>query len=171
MASAGDHAFEFVRRLQDHARSWSGDAGIFDRLDVRVLGCTAGGDGLEDAASIDAGMRVPPRYDIETLLSVVHDCGRDGAVEIQNVDAPVRTDRSSPLARRFVNAIRDGEGAPRFKLKTGTSDLNVLVPAWHCPAVAYGPGDSRLDHTPGEHIDIVELEQAVDVLDRVLGSS
>jgi LysW-gamma-L-lysine carboxypeptidase len=115
-------------------------------------------------------MRVPPPYAVDALLDVVRRLGGDGDIEIQNVDAPVRTDRSSALARRFVNAIRDGEGAPRFKLKTGTSDLNVLVPVWQCPAVAYGPGDSRLDHTPGEHIDIVELEQAVDVLERVLGS-
>jgi LysW-gamma-L-lysine carboxypeptidase len=58
---------------------------------------------------------------------------------------------------------------PRFKLKTGTSDLNVLVPAWGCQAVAYGPGDSQLDHTPREHVSIAELERAVSVLALALG--
>ena len=56
-------------------------------------------------------------------------------------------------------------GTPRFKVKTGTSDLNVLVPAWGCQAVAYGPGDSQLDHTPREHVSIAELERAVAVLE------
>ena len=92
----------------------------------------------------------------------------DGAVTILGQEAAVRTDRSSSLARACVRAIRAAGGAPRFKLKTGTSDLNILVPAWGCPAVAYGPGDSRLDHTPDEHISITELERAVDVLDTAL---
>jgi LysW-gamma-L-lysine carboxypeptidase len=82
----------------------------------------------------------------------------------------VRTDRRSPLARRMVSAIRARNGTPRFKLKTGTSDLNILAPAWGCPAVAYGPGDSRLDHTPLEHVSITELERAVSVLELALGA-
>ena len=67
-----------------------------------------------------------------------------------------------------MQAIREHGGSPRFKLKTGTSDLNILAPAWNCPAVAYGPGRSLLDHTPDEHIEIADLERAVDVLDSVL---
>jgi LysW-gamma-L-lysine carboxypeptidase len=34
--------------------------------------------------------------------------------------------------------------------------------------VAYGPGDSSLDHTPKEHIDIEEYLRAIDVLTRTL---
>ncbi|MCX6020116.1 MAG: acetyl-lysine deacetylase, partial [Chloroflexi bacterium] len=37
-----------------------------------------------------------------------------------------------------------------------------------CPIVAYGPGDSALDHTPHEHVPIAEFERAVRVLERVL---
>ncbi|MBX6341927.1 MAG: M20/M25/M40 family metallo-hydrolase, partial [Thermomicrobiaceae bacterium] len=55
-------------------------------------------------------------------------------------------------------------GAPRLKVKTGTSDMNLVGPAWGCPIVAYGPGDSRLDHTPHEHVDLAELERGVAVL-------
>ena len=76
----------------------------------------------------------------------------------------------SRLARSLVSAIRARGGTPRFKLKTGTSDLNVLVPAWGCQAVAYGPGNSQLDHTPREHISIAELERAVSVLEAALGA-
>ena len=49
-------------------------------------------------------------------------------------------------------------------------DLNVLAPAWGCQAVAYGPGDSQLDHTPHEHVSIAELERAVSVLELALGA-
>ena len=46
---------------------------------------------------------------------------------------------------------------PGFVVKTGTSDMNVVGPAWGCPILAYGPGDSALDHTPGEHIALEEI--------------
>ena len=31
----------------------------------------------------------------------------------------------------------------------------------------YGPGDSGLDHTPNEHIDLAEYDRAIAVLERV----
>ena len=55
-----------------------------------------------------------------------------------------------------------------FVLKTGTSHMNVAGPAWGCPILAYGPGDSSLDHTPEEHIDLAEWARGVKVLAQVL---
>ena len=46
--------------------------------------------------------------------------------------------------------------------------MNVVGPAWGCPIVAYGPGDSSLDHTPHEHIQIEEFLRGVDVLSHAL---
>ena len=46
--------------------------------------------------------------------------------------------------------------------------MNVVGPAWGCPILAYGPGDSSLDHTPNEHISLDEYWQAVLVLEQVL---
>ena len=48
--------------------------------------------------------------------------------------------------------------------------MNVVGPAWNCPIVAYGPGDSSLDHTPNEHLDLAEYRQAIAILTRVLRS-
>jgi len=53
-------------------------------------------------------------------------------------------------------------------MKTGTSDMNIAAPAWGCPILAYGPGDSALDHTPDEHIDLDEYLRAVRVLTGVI---
>ncbi|MBV8194721.1 MAG: [LysW]-lysine hydrolase [Candidatus Dormibacteraeota bacterium] len=168
LPSAGDHAMSFVRRLQDDAAIWSGEGGIFDRLDVRVLRLTAGSDGFVDRATVEIGLRVPPRCDFETLRATLDDLSVDGELTVDYADAAVRTDRSSPLARSFIRAIREHGGAPRFKLKTGTSDLNVLAPVWRCPAVAYGPGNSRLDHTPDEHVELDDFHRAVSVLEAAL---
>jgi acetylornithine deacetylase/succinyl-diaminopimelate desuccinylase-like protein len=79
-----------------------------------------------------------------------------------------QTTRTIPLARAFISAIRATGGQPVFKHKTGTSDMNVVGPTWGQNIVAYGPGDSRLDHTPQEHIPIAEYIQAIDVLELVL---
>ena len=59
---------------------------------------------------------------------------------------------------------------PIFYDKTGTSDWNVVAPFWKCPTVAYGPGDSALDHTPVEHVEIAEFERGVRVLERALAT-
>lgn len=166
--SAGDLAVAFIRRVQDHAARWSGDAGIFQRWDVRVLRCDAHSDGLNDAATVEIGMRIPPGCTGSEVVRDVNRLRADGEVGVLYADEAVRTDRSSPLARRFVQAIRANGGSPRFKLKTGTSDLNHLVPVWGCPALAYGPGDAHLDHTPGEHIDLDEFERGVSVLEAAL---
>jgi LysW-gamma-L-lysine carboxypeptidase len=53
-------------------------------------------------------------------------------------------------------------------VKTGTADMNVVGPVWGCPMVAYGPGDSKLDHTPDEHVIIEDYLRAIKVLQDVL---
>jgi [amino group carrier protein]-lysine/ornithine hydrolase len=80
-----------------------------------------------------------------------------------------RSDRSTSLARAFLAGMRSvSDERPGYLVKTGTSDMNVVGPAWDCPIVAYGPGDSSLDHTPYEHIQLDEYWQAVQVLEETL---
>ena len=83
---------------------------------------------------------------------------------------PWRGDRQNPLVRSFLHAIRavDPSVQPGFLVKTGTSDMNVVGPIWKCPIVAYGPGDSALDHTPNEHLSLDEYWQAVLVLEQAV---
>ena len=79
------------------------------------------------------------------------------------------SDRRSRLVAAFSTAIRTTH-TPRLKRKTGTADFNHLA-QWHdCPIVAYGPGDSSLDHCPDERLELREFEQAVDVLVRVFST-
>ncbi|MBK8619101.1 MAG: M20/M25/M40 family metallo-hydrolase [Anaerolineales bacterium] len=68
----------------------------------------------------------------------------------------------------FLSGIRSQGGEPRFVYKTGTADLNIVAPVWKCPAVVYGPGDSALDHTPNEHINLDDYAKAVIVLSEAL---
>jgi LysW-gamma-L-lysine carboxypeptidase len=81
-----------------------------------------------------------------------------------------RGDRNNALVRAFLGAVRaiDPAAKPGFLVKSGTSDMNVVGPAWQCPILAYGPGDSSLDHTPHEHVPLDEYWQAVRVLEQAL---
>jgi LysW-gamma-L-lysine carboxypeptidase len=85
-------------------------------------------------------------------------------------EKPWRGDRQNALVRSFLTAIRsvDGAASPGFLVKTGTSDMNVVGPLWQCPIVAYGPGDSALDHTPHEHVHLDEYWRAVNVMEGML---
>jgi LysW-gamma-L-lysine carboxypeptidase len=168
--SAPDLCIGMVRALQDHAARLNGESGVFDRVDVRVLRFDSWSDGLTDRASLDLGVRTPPGCDVGALIHVAQNAVPAAALSTLGSEPGVRTERGSSLARGFVTAIRAHGGTPRFKVKTGTSDLNVLVPAWGCQAVAYGPGDSKLDHTPHEHVSIAELERAVAVLSAALSA-
>lgn len=53
-------------------------------------------------------------------------------------------------------------------MKTGTSDMNTVSERWTVPMVAYGPGDSSLDHSDDERIAIEEYLRGVAVLATML---
>ncbi len=82
---------------------------------------------------------------------------------------PYVANKNTKLTRSFLRAIRKVGGTPRFKNKTGTSDMNVLGEQWKsAPMLAYGPGDGNLGHTDQEHIRIEDYLKGIDVLERAL---
>ena len=147
----------------------------FARLDCRLEGMSGGSsDGLVERAELRVGYRIPPGTTTDELEQELRALAAEhvgeAAIEVEQVGAeePARTARTTPLARAFVGAIADAGGKVTFKVKSGTSDMNVLAPAWGCPMVAYGPGDSRYDHTPMERLSLSDYERSIRVLESVL---
>jgi [amino group carrier protein]-lysine/ornithine hydrolase len=182
--SAADQAIAFVRRVQDYAgeatlpalrpqaggggKSSGGGRKSFERLDVRVLRFHADHDGFRDTASLSLGFRLPPDFDVEALRQQLEAWSEGAELRFEHADAAVRMPKNTPVVRAFLSGIREAGGTPRFKMKTGTSDMNILAPVWGCTALAYGPGDSKLDHTPDEAIDLDEFARGVAVLTHAL---
>ena len=147
----------------------------FARLDCRLEGMSGGtSDGLVERAELRVGYRIPPGITTSELeaefraIAAAYD--GDATIEIERIGAeePARTSRTTPLARAFVGAIADAGGKATFKVKSGTSDMNILAPAWGCAMVAYGPGDSRYDHTPMERLSLSDYARSIRVLESVL---
>ncbi len=91
------------------------------------------------------------------------------AVEMVDVAKAFEADRRSVIVRALAWGIRKTTlNYAAFSRKTGTGDMNVLGNALKIPVVTYGPGDSKLDHTPNEHIDIKEYLKSIEVLKKAL---
>lgn len=167
--SVADAALAWWARARVEAIALAPDeGGPFARVQATVRGIETSTDGLYDRAELVAGFRLPPGVDAARVRDVceqaLHAEAADAELRFEGGETAVVTNRSAAPARALTAAIRAAGGKPRLVLKTGTSDMNVVGPAWECPIVAYGPGDSSLDHTPGEHIVVSEYRSAIRVL-------
>ncbi len=173
--TCSEEALALWSRIRDAAERRTADATGFAKLDCRLEGMSGGAaDGLVERAELRIGYRIPPGIAVDEISREVAALAREhpgeARVSLEPIghEEPVRTPRSTPLARAFVAAIADAGGEATFKVKSGTSDMNILAPAWGCPMVAYGPGDSRYDHTPVERLVLADYIRAITVLRGVL---
>ena len=160
-----EKAVSFWNRLMTYSEELNrGRSGHFDTLDSALRDFRTFSDGLDDGAEMNIVVRLPPGADVTDLQQKMLTWCNGAKLSFPGSDPAFRSEKNTPPVRALLRAIRAKGGRPRFKLKTGTSDMNVVGPAWNCPIVAYGPGDSSLDHTPDEHIDLREFRRAIDVL-------
>ena len=171
----------------------------FNSLSCSLNDISGTSDGLRSEAVLKITLRVPPALGLEKIVTLLretlpYDTLRRATVlpepppETISAQAnrlppglevswqtglfvpPYVAPKNNHLVRSFVSAVRAAGGNPRFKLKTGTSDMNIVGPAWNCPILAYGPGDSSLDHTPEEHLPLAEYGQAIVVWQHALAA-
>jgi LysW-gamma-L-lysine carboxypeptidase len=158
----------------------------FDQLDPSLRHIATRDEGAYGSAQMSLGFRLPPDLSPDALADDLRQlllgaarpgfAARPGGgspqplihLTFSGAEIAFRAKKNTPLVRAFLAAIRDEGGQPRFVLKTGTSDMNVVGPAWDGSIVAYGPGDSALDHTPEERINLGEYLQSIEVLKPVL---
>lgn len=164
--SAADEVLAWWSRVLAEGEAFNHDrTRTFDRMQATVRGLFSRTDGLHESASLEAGFRLPPGV-LPDQLSARFDslAGPGCTTQWRGHEIAHASDRNDPVVRALSNAIRTHGGTPRPKLKTGTSDMNVVAPIWQCPIAAYGPGDSSLDHTPEERLEISEFNRSILVL-------
>jgi [amino group carrier protein]-lysine/ornithine hydrolase len=169
--SAAELAAGFWERLQKHAREFNESrSALFDQLLPSLRYINSSSDGLTQRARALMGVRLPPGFDVEAFTATLSGWADAGKVSTHGHELAWQSERSCPLVRHFTRAMSAEGLRMSCKLKTGTSDMNVVGPVWNCPIVAYGPGDSKLDHTPREHVRIGEYLQAICVLRNAISS-
>jgi [amino group carrier protein]-lysine/ornithine hydrolase len=167
--SACEELVSFWQQVRRYADDFNRDKErVFEALDPSLRHVASDSDGLMERAAATLALRLPVGIDAPALKRTLSAMAEPGRVKFYADEVPFRAGKNTELARAFTAAIRAAGGEPAFKVKTGTSDMNVVGPVWNCPIVAYGPGDSNLDHTPNEHVDLAEYGRAIDVLTLVL---
>ncbi len=132
---------------------------------VRVVG-----EWAAEAAGVETPPTfAPPQLEAPTTLEL-RGSARTLRLRLHAHELAWRSDRNGAIVRALLAAIRAQapDVRPAYVVKTGTSDMNVVGPVWRCPIVAYGPGDSALDHTPHEHVALDEYWQTVQIVARCL---
>ncbi|MEU9992347.1 M20/M25/M40 family metallo-hydrolase [Streptomyces sp. NPDC048045] len=115
-------------------------------------------------ARAEISCRVPVGFDRDGFLEGLRELAGPDTLTVAESLPAVRSPRTDPVVSALRAGIRRHAGTPTDKVKLGTSDMNVVGPVWNVPIAAYGPGDSRLDHTDEEHLDLAEYLTAIDVL-------
>lgn len=175
-ASVATGVVDLWNRVTAHAAAFNqGRDKAFDQLSpsLRAFNTSTTPD-MHDHAHATFAWRLPVGFDADAFTRELRDwvAERGAAMDLRfhAHEVPWRGDRQNALVRSFLSAIRgvDASAQPGFVLKTGTSDMNVVAPVWKCPVVAYGPGDSSLDHTPREHVPVEDYWRAVQVVEGML---
>lgn len=171
--SACETAVQFWNNLKLAANTSSLAATrLFDQLTPSLGSMHSSSDGFSEMAVLKISLRIPLGLDEAAVTGMLARLGEGAEVQMEDFIPAFRAEKNTLLVRALLAGIRAQKGQPGFTVKTGTSDMNLVGPAWKCPIAAYGPGDSNLDHTPQEHILISEyltsIEVLVDALERIM---
>ena len=170
-ATAAEQASDLWQDIRCWAKEVNGGRErAWDCVLPALVGLNSGGDGLSEWCDLQLSVRLPEQIDPRAAERHLRDLAGDATLDVLGAVPAFRAPRVSPVVRAFTAALRADGTAPRFVVKTGTSDMNLVGPAWGCPILAYGPGDASLDHTPDEHIAIVDYLRSIAVIERVLRS-
>ena len=175
-ASIASVVVDFWNWVTAHAaRTNEGKDKVFEQLSPSLRRfITATNDHMHDTVDGQFAWRLPVDFDVEAFRKQIEGWPDSTKTTFKfafrGYERAWRGDRNNALVRSFLAGLRTVEPTEKlgFVLKTGTSDMNVVGPAWQCPIVAYGPGDSSLDHTPNEHLPLGEYWKAVNVVEQAL---
>jgi len=173
--TAAEVAVEVWLKIKEYVDSFNADKQkAFDKLLLTLRGMDSDSNDFEQWARLKVGVRLPVAVlpeDWYTKLNETLKVFETFRVLVEPTGFAIPAwgcEKNTQLVRAFLSGIRSQGGEPRFVYKTGTADLNIVAPVWRCPALVYGPGDSALDHTPNEHIDLEDYRKAVETLAFVL---
>lgn len=156
------------------------DKSHFHSVTASLTSMTGGGSTnvIPSECRLTLDVRVPPELNTEEVLTNARETIRSYLndnpsvmidLEVADQINACLMNADSMLAQAFSWTIRRVRRKnPIFLKKTGTSDMNLLASRIRIPMVAYGPGDSRLDHTIEEQVSIQDFLAAAEIYEQAL---
>jgi LysW-gamma-L-lysine carboxypeptidase len=179
--NAIEKAMEFWRQIQKlHLREEKLKSRFYSITCclTKIKGGNTSASFIPSECQIHIQLRIPPQLSPEQVFDEVKRkierfkaTNPKVSVKVEKVDVAkaFEADRRSVIVRALAWGIRKTTlNYASFSRKTGTGDMNLLGNALKIPVVTYGPGDSTLDHTPNEHINIQEYLTSIEVLTKAL---
>ena len=168
-AGVCEEAVTFWQRVQAHVQRVNRERDrIFNQLTPSLRTMHSESDGLTETATLTLGFRLPMELDIDALQERLTSLAGDAQLRFRGREPAYHAAKNNRLVRAFIKAAAEEGTRIVFKVKSGTSDMNVVGPVWQCPIAAYGPGDSSLDHTPNEHLNLRDYHRAIALLARAV---
>jgi len=158
-----DRALEWVGEVRAYVAARANES-AFRSLTVKVVELDSHRVGDEESAAVTVDFRLPPGLSTDELLRSIPGASVSPEPRVLIRVEPIEVDRSNPVVRALLEGVRAAGGRPTLWRKAGTSDLNLVAPAWKAPGAAYGPGEARLDHTDRESLSFVEFRRSVTAL-------
>jgi len=175
-----EKAIEIWELIKDRFASKEIEESKFNTVTTCLRRVEGGGQGsvVPNRCEMHIELRIPPSITITQfqgdVLELIDGYRRQNPavnikVEILDSTEPYVADRRSLLVRALTRSIwKVRKTQAKLIYKTGTGDMNVFGNATGKPTITYGPGDSHLDHTPNEHIALVDYLNSIEVLKEAL---
>ncbi|MHA1275871.1 MAG: M20/M25/M40 family metallo-hydrolase [Candidatus Helarchaeota archaeon] len=132
---------------------------------------------LPDSCELDIDIRFPPGITIKQILHqvdlLITSFHQKTKIQIKSEVLSriegFRAEKSTKIAITLKQAIEETlKKEAKFLRKSGTNFMSIIAQRFQIPVVSYGPGDSTLDHTPNEHIDLAEYQQSIEVIKKFI---
>jgi len=178
--NAIEKSFELWNKIKASCREYKSSNRVFYSLIpclTRVSSRRTSG-GVPDVCVQEIDLRLPPTVKSEKAVALVKEVvdgfqmdnrGVSVSLEITDRIESFISRRDTILMKALKEAILEVTGGPvKFLRKTGTGDMNIFGAERRIPVATYGPGDSRLSHTPREHISLSEYLTSIKVYKRTI---
>ncbi|MDG6925207.1 MAG: M20/M25/M40 family metallo-hydrolase [Nitrososphaerota archaeon] len=179
--SAVDHALQVFSRMKAYERRKQVDDDHFRSVNISLTLIRGGSysNVIPRRCAVTLDVRIPPglsAHDVKSELTAIvenHAHRSPGvALKLAFVEPtePYEAPTDSLVVRTFQRSIlMNLKTRPIFTHKTGTGDMNTMAERMGIPCVTYGPGDSKLEHTDGEFVEVSDYLNSISVLKGVLG--
>jgi [amino group carrier protein]-lysine/ornithine hydrolase len=165
-----EKVMEYYERLRNHfPRHHTFDSVIFNVTHIDY-GSRSALNIIPEKLDFFIDVRVPPKEDMAKIESMFRESAPHGIeVEVKESFPGCAISENHGLVRAMVAAIRATGNTPRYVRKSASADMNITM-AEGIPTVAYGPGDSKLDHTDREFMHWKDYNTAISTLAAFLGN-